>query len=85
MSPRMPSPREESPARRRFLQRTSASAAGLASLLAAKPAAAEEALAVPPWTREPGEPVLWRAYGQPDEHERGVVRTTPRSCSSGWP
>ncbi len=70
----MRSSKTDSPARRRFLQRSSAGAAGLAALLPA--ARAEEALTVPPWTRQPGEPVLWRAYGQPDAHERGVVRTT---------
>jgi sulfane dehydrogenase subunit SoxC len=63
-------------ARRHFLKRSSAGAAGLAAMLGAGRAAAEEVLAVPPWTREPGEPVLWHAYGQPDVHERGVVRTT---------
>jgi sulfane dehydrogenase subunit SoxC len=48
----------------------------LAAVLPTARAATDAPLTVPPWTREPGEPVLWRAYGQPDRHESGVVRTS---------
>jgi len=65
------------PARRRFLRHGAGlGAAGAlgAGALAAAPAAGAETLAVPPWTRAPGEPVLWRAYGQPAEFEKNVIR-----------
>lgn len=57
--------------RRRFLQRSAvlgAAAAGAATAARAEP------LTVPSWTRTPGEPVLWRPYGQPSPFEKDVVR-----------
>lgn len=73
--PEVPSP--VPPSRRRFLRGVPAAlglAAGAASAAGAAKAATDEVLDVPAWTRAPGEPVLWRPYGQPDAHENGVVR-----------
>jgi sulfane dehydrogenase subunit SoxC len=50
-------------------------------MLTAGRVAADEVLSVPSWTRQPGQPVLWHAYGQPDVHESGVVRTTRGSAA----
>ena len=58
--------------RRRFLR--SAAALGGASLTALAHAADPTPLEVPPWTREPGDPVLWHPYGQPSAFEKNVVR-----------
>lgn len=60
--------------RRRFLR--ASAVLGTAALPAARAAEAVTPLEVPAWTRTPGEPVLWRAYGQPDAHEAHVVRRT---------
>lgn len=60
-------------ARRRFLRRAAA-LGGSTLAAAAAGAAAEPPLNVPPWTRQPGEPVLWHPYGQPSEFEQQVVR-----------
>jgi len=67
--------------RRAFFRRATAALGAVATtpLLAqaqvqsAVPAEATP-LAVPDWSRQPGEPVLWHPYGQPSEHERHVVR-----------
>lgn len=67
--------------RRAFFRRATAALGAVAAtpLLAqaqvqnAVPAEAAP-LAVPDWSRQPGEPVLWHPYGQPSEHERHVVR-----------
>ena len=62
--------------RRRFLRQ--AAALGGTTLGAAAAAQAPSTdtapLAVPPWTRQPGEPVLWRPYGQPASFEQAVQR-----------
>ena len=69
---------QRQPGRRRFLRQGAGLggvALGAGALAAGTPAAARaEVLTVPPWTRTPGEPVLWRAYGQPAEFERNVIR-----------
>lgn len=65
---------DRSPSRRRFLGRSAA--LGAAGLTGGVRAADGAALDVPAWTRTPGEPVLWRAYGLPDAHEAHVVRRT---------
>ena len=70
----MPISRSAAAPRRRFLR--ASAALGAAALPATRAAGAEPALEVPPWTRAPGEPVLWHAYGQPDAHEAHVVRRT---------
>jgi sulfane dehydrogenase subunit SoxC len=70
----MPLDRVAAAPRRRFLQTTAALSAAV--LPAAHGAAPEPALAVPAWSRSPGQPVLWRGYGQPDAHEAHVARRT---------
>ncbi|EHP42386.1 sulfite dehydrogenase precursor (SoxC) [Cupriavidus basilensis OR16] len=66
------------PGRRRFLRQGAGLggvALGAGALATDVPATARaEVLTVPPWTRTPGEPVLWRAYGQPSEFEKNVIR-----------
>ncbi|MGO4156047.1 sulfite dehydrogenase [Cupriavidus sp. YAF13] len=61
--------------RRRFLHQGAGMGAslGAAAALGAVPARAQT-LTVPPWTRAPGEPVLWHAYGQPSAFEKNVIR-----------
>ena len=58
--------------RRRFLR--GAAALGGAALAPLARAAEPPPLDVPPWTRQPGDPVLWHPYGQPSEFEKNVVR-----------
>ncbi|MDD0813169.1 sulfite dehydrogenase [Curvibacter sp. HBC28] len=67
------------PARRQFLRRAAAiggATLSAAAASAATPSAAapEAPLAIPPWTRQPGEPVLWHPYGEPSPFERHVQR-----------
>ncbi|MDB5867766.1 MAG: Sulfur oxidation molybdopterin protein [Polaromonas sp.] len=81
----MPDPERQasiSAPRRQFFRRTAA--LGAVALGAGKTETAvagePDALQVPAWTRQPGEPVLWRPYGLPSEHEKHVIR---RSRSPG--
>ncbi|BDB28205.1 sulfite dehydrogenase [Cupriavidus sp. TA19] len=57
--------------RRRFLRRGAVFGAAAAGAVTA---ARAEPLTVPPWTRTPGEPVLWHPYGEPSPFEKNVVR-----------
>ncbi|MBV8621810.1 MAG: sulfite dehydrogenase [Curvibacter sp.] len=66
-------PPAEPSARRRFL-RGAAALGGGASLLSGARAQSPEVLSVPPWSRQPGEPVLWQPYGLPSVHEKSVQR-----------
>jgi sulfane dehydrogenase subunit SoxC len=75
MSEKPPSIPAQQAARRQFLRRTAVlGGASLAAGAAGTAAAQTTPLSVPPWTRQPGEPVLWRPYGLPSEFEKHVVR-----------
>ena len=75
-------------ARRRFLARGSAlTVAALAVPIApSRLAQAEDRPGIDPWTKEPGQPILTPAYGQPSAFENNVIRrgvgSTPTTLSS---
>lgn len=75
-------------ARRKFLAKGSAlTAAALSSSALRGPRAlADDRSGIDPWTKEPGQPILTPAYGQPSAFEKNVVRrgvgTTPTTLSS---
>lgn len=60
--------------RRGFLGRTAALAAVGVAASSAVNASPTDVLTVPPWSRQPGEPVGWHPYGTPSEYEKNVIR-----------
>ncbi len=75
-------------ARRRFLTRTGAltAAAMAVPITSSRLAQADDGAGIDPWTKEPGQPILTPAYGQPSAFEQNVIRrgvgTTPTTLSS---
>jgi len=62
--------------RRRFLRGGAVLGASLAAGARAEP------LTVAPWSKTPGEPVLWHPYGEPSPFEKNPVVS---SSSHAWP
>jgi sulfane dehydrogenase subunit SoxC len=63
--------------RRKWLKSAAAVVATGAGLAANRTSRASESLAVPPWMRAPGDPVLSHPYGVPSHFEASVVRRGP--------